>query len=570
MGQIKSSKDYVVIALLGAVFFIPFLGGVHLFDWDEINFAEAAREMIVTGDYFHVQINFEPFWEKPPLFIWLQAASMHAFGINEFAARLPNALCGIFTLLFLFSIGKKLHGKVFGWIWVLTYLGSILPHLYFRSGIIDPWFNLLIFSSLHFLILFFLNRENIGIVNFFPKKNHPLILGGLLLGLAVLTKGPVAVLIVGLVGLVVWAMDKFKPYFTIGQVLIYGISTLFVMALWFGVEWFVNGSWFIEAFIKYQIRLFSTEDAGHGGFFGYHFVVLFFGCFPASIFALPALRKNPLAEEIADDFFPINFRKWMLALFWMVLILFSVVQSKIVHYSSLCYFPLTYLASTYLFSFVQKRKQINPKIVNTLLLLGISISSLFIALPFVGQKVDLIQPLFVEDQFALENLNAEVRWYFWDIIPGVILLITTVVSFYIFSKKDFRQKNQIRKGIVPLFVGSAFFVASSLYFFIHKIEGYTQNAAIEFYKSMEGKNVYVQNVGYKSYAPLFYTKKSNQLGNKQKQIKWLIRGEIDRDVYFVVKVSDQFWLTELAKFEEVYRKNGFVFIKRSKGLDYSE
>src|ERR1041385_4144420 len=102
-------KFYPYIIFFSAVlFFIPFLGKVHLFDWDEINFAEAAREMIVTGNYNRVQIDFKPFWEKPPLFIWLQAGSMLLFGVNDFAARLPKAIIGIATLLSLYAIGKKL------------------------------------------------------------------------------------------------------------------------------------------------------------------------------------------------------------------------------------------------------------------------------------------------------------------------------------------------------------------------------------------------------------------------------------------------------------------------------
>ena len=292
MGNLK--KDHFVIILLGILFYIPFLGGVHLFDWDEINFAEAAREMIVSGDYFHVQIDYLPFWEKPPLFIWIQVLAMKLFGVNEFAARFPNAICGIVTLLFLFSIGKKLHGRSFGWIWALTYLGSILPHLYFRSGIIDPWFNLLIFSSLYYLIIAFSNQENFGQVKSLLNKNKQLFFGGVLLGLAVLTKGPAAILLVGLTGFVYWISVKFKMYFTISQLLIYGFSAVVVTALWFGVEWIMNGSWFIKEFTSYQIRLFSTPDAGHGGFPGYHFVVLLLGCFPASIFAIPALWKSPL------------------------------------------------------------------------------------------------------------------------------------------------------------------------------------------------------------------------------------------------------------------------------------
>src|SRR6187455_761668 len=142
----------LLIITAGAILFIPFLGGVHLFDWDEINFAEAAREMLVTGNYAHVQIDFQPFWEKPPLFFWMQAASMKVFGINEFAARFPNAICGILTFCLIFSLGRKYFTTVFGWLWILVYAGSFLPHFYFKSGIIDPWFNFFIFSSIAMLV----------------------------------------------------------------------------------------------------------------------------------------------------------------------------------------------------------------------------------------------------------------------------------------------------------------------------------------------------------------------------------------------------------------------------------
>ena len=43
-------KAHLLIFAIFLLFFVPFLGNVHLFDWDEINFAECAREMIVTGD----------------------------------------------------------------------------------------------------------------------------------------------------------------------------------------------------------------------------------------------------------------------------------------------------------------------------------------------------------------------------------------------------------------------------------------------------------------------------------------------------------------------------------------
>ena len=57
-------KSYypLYFVLAGALLFLPFLGGVHLFDWDEINFAEISREMLVLGEFVRVYINFEPFW----------------------------------------------------------------------------------------------------------------------------------------------------------------------------------------------------------------------------------------------------------------------------------------------------------------------------------------------------------------------------------------------------------------------------------------------------------------------------------------------------------------------------
>ena len=91
--------------IAGAIIVLAFpWASVHLFDWDEINFAECAREMIAAKQYFLVTINYLPFWEKPPLFIWMQALSMKVFGVSDYAARLPNAfavlqLCCCFTML---------------------------------------------------------------------------------------------------------------------------------------------------------------------------------------------------------------------------------------------------------------------------------------------------------------------------------------------------------------------------------------------------------------------------------------------------------------------------------------
>ena len=558
-------KDNFIIIALGCLLFLPFLGGAHLFDWDEINFAECAREMLATDNYLQVQIDFEPFWEKPPLFIWMQAGAMHLFGVNEFAARFPNAICGIVTLLFLFFIGKKLHSPTFGWLWVMAYVGSILPHLYFRSGIIDPWFNLFIFSSLCLFVLHFSRKENFGIVkkenlvdSFSRNQTIKIAVAGALLGLAVLTKGPVAILLAGLTFFVYWVLIKFKLFFSIPQILIFVFSALLIPSLWFGAEILSNGTWFVKTFIDYQIRLFSTPDAGHGGFFGYHFVFLLLGCFPASVFALPSFWKNTTTTPLQQDF-----RKWMLILFWIVLILFSIVQSKIVHYSSLCYFPLTYLAALYLNDIFQnlsakeeEEKKLNKGIVIGLLGIGGLIATTCIALPFIGKNIEWLYPFFEQDVFALENLKANVTWNYWDVIPGSILLMGLIVFLL--------QQSSSSKSIRTIFISTTIFIASALYFFINKIEGYSQNAAIEFYKSLEGKNVYVKNVGFKSYAPLFYFKKPADQRKESKKLPWLLSDEIDKDVYFITRIQDQNRFQKYPAVKEISRKNGFVFFKKER------
>ena len=198
----KTARTELLIVLVALLLFVPGLGAVHLFDWDEINFAEIAREMIVTGDYLRPQIDFQPFQEKPPLFMWMQALCMLVFGVGEFAARLPDAICGIVTLVVLYRMGTRLRNEVFGLLWVLAYVGSILPHLYFRSGIIDPWFNLFIFLGLHQFIQ--------GTQDGSLKRS---LLSGAFIGLAVMTKGPAAILIIGLVVLAYWALRRFSRFF---------------------------------------------------------------------------------------------------------------------------------------------------------------------------------------------------------------------------------------------------------------------------------------------------------------------------------------------------------------------
>lgn len=540
----------LLITLAALLLFVPFLGAVHLFDWDEINFAECAREMLVTHDYFSVKINYQPFWEKPPIFIWMQALSMNVVGVNEFAARLPNALCGIATLLILFNMGRKLYDIQFGLVWTLVYAGSFLPHFYFKSGIIDPWFNLFIFCGIYFFIEFINYNTRIK-----ENKVYPYLLkSALFIGLAVLTKGPVAILVIGLCFVVFWIVRRFSAIINLSQILLYGTAVICVGSLWFLMLYLTGNSSVISEFFTYQVRLFNTKDAGHGGPFLYHWIVLLVGCFPMSVFALNAFKRN-----MYDTPYQRYFKVWMIILLLVVLILFSIVKTKIVHYSSLCYFPLSFLAAygvNKLMNGEMKWKNITSIL---LLLLSLIIGFVMAALPFIDRnKQRIIDSGIIKDKFAVENLKANGLWTGYEWMIGAILIAGTIALLVLLQFK------KMKTGLVVIFVTSLITVNTAALVIAPRIEKYSQNAAIEFYTYLKGKDCYVETIGFKSYAHLFYTQKMPQTNKNYTDREWLLKGAIDKPTYFVSKITSAEEIKQkYPQLIELYRKNGFVFWKRS-------
>jgi len=539
-------KIYPLIIVISAIFFfIPFLGSVHLFDWDEINFAESAREMIVTGNFSRVQIDFHPFWEKPPLFFWIQALSMKLFGINEFAARFPNAVIGILTLLTLYFIGKKLYDEKFGLIWALAYLGSFLPHIYFKSGIIDPFFNFFIFLSVIFLAKSIRdNGENKGLKYAF--------LAGISIGLATLTKGPVGLLIAGISVLVYWATMKFQRISSWKNILLFSISCLIITSLWFVPEMINNGFWFIREFLKYQADLFLKPVAGHSGPIYYHFLVVLLGCFPISVLALPVFFRKDAGSGDKGKYF----LRWMLILFWVVMILFSVVKTKIVHYSSLAYFPLSYFAAYYVYELVNGRNTFKKYVVWILLVTGTIFSIILIGLPLIGRYKDLITP-YIKDEFAVACLNSPVKWNGYEFLIGVVYLVLIIVIIFMIKHRQFFR------GIIILFYATAFCIFFYLITVVPKIEGYSQAPAINFYKSISGQDVYVTTVGFYSYAPYFYFRKMPGGNIESSNKEWLLNGEIDKPVYIVAKSTSKVLFDKHPDCRFIKQEGGFLFYYRT-------
>jgi len=481
--------DLLFLIGLGLIAFIPYLGASPLFDWDEINFAESAREMMVTGNYFQVQINYEPFWEKPPLFIWLQVLSMKAFGVNEFGARFPNAMIGILTLLALYFYGTRLQGKVFGRLVAGFYFVSILPHLYFKSGIIDPTFNFFIFLSLIHIIKYEME---------YATKDRPRIvatapwIAGYFAGMATLTKGPVAVLVIILV-YGVFKLLYSRTHFPWVALLKFLLVYLVVIMSWFGsIVLFTEDGWdLVGKFISYQAELFSKGVAGHEQPFYYHFVVFLIGCFPMSVFAFRGMAfKSP-------DFRERMLKRLMLVWFWVVLLLFTIVKTKIVHYSSLLYYPGAFLAAGYLSHLIAERKKMKW---DNWLLYGLG--TLVFAggvgmINLVTNNLDWITER-IKDPFGRANLATEVEWTGWEFLPAAFLGVVLLVNAYFLIKRKYRIFLFVQVLATPIYMNGINALV------LPKIAEYTQMTAIDFFQEKADEDAYLMVEGYKSYAHYFY------------------------------------------------------------------
>ena len=539
----KTSTHYLLLIIVGALLFIPFLGSAHLYDWDELNFAEASREMLATGNFMRVTIDYQPFWEKPPLFFWLQAASMKLFGVNEFSARFVNAIIGIITMLVVYTIGRRRFDATFGLTWALAFACSFLPHVFFKSGIIDPTFNLFIFLGFTFASSVLQRSDRAG-------RLRLAALAGLFIGLAILSKGPVALIVFGLTFAVYWATTRFKPLFSIAEIALFTVTMVGVSAVFYGIETALHGPWFVTEFLRYQVRLLRTGDAGHGRPFYFHFLILLFGCFPASFFAIRSFKRDTHYTEPQQ-----LFNRLVKTLFWVTLILFSIVKTKTVLYSSLCWYPITYLGALHARKLITGEIQWNRWLQRSFVAFTVLVGSAIAAFPLLLKHKEIIMPL-IKDKFAVACMQKPVVWSGWESLIGISFLAISLVSFFLMARK------RSTGGLIALAAASVLCVQLTLLVINPKIEQYTQSDPVAFYKLHSGKDEYVRSL-FKSYADLFYGRKRLDDNPMSHDFNWLLKGPIDKPVFFVGRIQQdkkygkpEYGLTLIEK------KYGFVYYRR--------
>ncbi|BAY92183.1 MULTISPECIES: ArnT family glycosyltransferase [unclassified Tolypothrix] len=272
------------------------LGNIGLVDETEPLFAEASRQMFITGDWITPFFNAQTRFDKPALIYWCQAIAYGILGVNEWAARIPSALAAMGTVALAFytvhwSLARKdeleqvsrpvrryLTAGLAATVMALT------PEMiaWGRIGVSDMLLTGCIASA---LLCFFLGyAQN----SQFPKNKWYWACYVLVAG-AILTKGPVGIVLPALIigafviyqGNLVEVWRQMRPL--VGLLIILGLSVP-----WYALVIWRNGWNYINSFFGYHnIERFTEVVNGHSAPWYFYFLVVLLGFAPYSVY-LPA------------------------------------------------------------------------------------------------------------------------------------------------------------------------------------------------------------------------------------------------------------------------------------------
>lgn len=309
-----------LLLLLAAVWLEP--QGSWLAEPDEVRYAEIPREMLANRDFITPRLNGVPYFEKPPLLYWANAASIRLFGETPWAARLVTRLAGVGTVLVLVlgvaAISGIETGLAAGILYLTSPLGYSLSRLNLTDGLLTFFF-----ASTLFLARATLRRQELG-----RPSGVLSALTGLMAAGAFLTKGLIGVLLPAGI-LFLWCLAtrrlrRFPPSLALALPVF-----LAVAAPWFVLVSGRHPDFLRFFFIHEHFQRFATSIAGREGSLYYFVLVFLAGFLPALPFFVSALAGwrtlKRWHREQPDALF---FLLW----FVVVLVFFSVSQSKLPPY----------------------------------------------------------------------------------------------------------------------------------------------------------------------------------------------------------------------------------------------
>ncbi|MDB9312847.1 glycosyltransferase family 39 protein [Spirulina sp. CS-785/01] len=342
------------VAILCVIAFLWQLGTTPLLDETEPLFAEAARQMTETGNWVTPYFNEATRFDKPPLVYWLMAIGYQVIGVNEWAARLPSALAAIALIIFSFFTLRT-----FGFaspkaaqneatptsqrqLWFTAWVGSALMALnlqmmaWGRIGVSDMLLTGCMDGSLLCFFWGYVQDEtHPRPPSFIPNRWY--IAFFVLLALAVLTKGPVGIVIPGLIILSFLLYLGNLPKVSKEAGLIFGFGLFFLLTIpWFILVILENGQAYIDSFFGYHnLERFTRVVNRHSAPWYFYFLVVFVGFIPWSAYLPLAIARLRVWQRHYWQQQPRNAQLGLFAFIWFIAIFlfFSIAVTKLPSYT---------------------------------------------------------------------------------------------------------------------------------------------------------------------------------------------------------------------------------------------
>jgi 4-amino-4-deoxy-L-arabinose transferase-like glycosyltransferase len=271
--------DALLLAIVGAAFLLTNLDAA-LLEPDESRYAEIPRLMLRSGDWITPKLQGKAYNDKPPLVYWLIAGSYQIFGVDIASARIVPAVAGWLMLLSVYAWTRRYLGRGSAG-WTATILLSMTGFAAMtRMLLLDGPFALLVVGAL------------LSGYHALAQRLHAgwWLISAILCGLAVLAKGPVAVVLVCPCLFVLRWLDRGVAVARWRDILGYGLLMLLIAAPWYGAMLATNETFGSEHFWRHHLRRF-LDPAHHERPFWYYFPVLFLELLPWPFLAIPVWRR---------------------------------------------------------------------------------------------------------------------------------------------------------------------------------------------------------------------------------------------------------------------------------------
>ena len=340
MKKIKIEKRFLIfliVLLFGIILFLLGLGDTGLVDETPPLFASAGKSMSQSGDWLTPKVNGILRFDKPPLFYWLMAL-VYSLPKNEIwdnlgslSARLPSALASLCMMLMIsdtiICLSKKNRSK--------KYLSLVASLGFALSPLVIIWSKTAVSDSL------LCGTIGISLLLFWRKivntKNGFCLWPWIILGLAILTKGPVALIIIFL------TLTSFLTTQKNWQILLNRINpikgifiTFFISLPWYFLEFLKEGQDFLISFFGYHnLQRYTSVVNNHSEPWWFFILILTIGSFPFSIFLFHGIF------ETGKDLI-LNFKKeievstslYIFSFCWFisVFVFFSISATKLPSY----------------------------------------------------------------------------------------------------------------------------------------------------------------------------------------------------------------------------------------------